>query len=150
MQRQGGDGGGVGAEGVRGRGRGAERGRADANESEVVAHAQGRARMPKAETRSRYYPADAPVEKRARVEQKPTKLKAGIKPGSVLIVLAGRYRGKRVVFLRQLPSGLLLVTGACGGVRQGRDAPMAKLSCKRPPPGLGGRRGPFPARQRGQ
>ncbi|GAA6020783.1 hypothetical protein JCM11491_004648 [Sporobolomyces phaffii] len=59
-----------------------------------------------------YYPGDDVRQpKVSRKSIKPTKLRSTIVPGTVVILLAGRFRGKRVVVLGQLPSGLLLVTG---------------------------------------
>ena len=75
----------------------------------------------------RFYPADdvkTPVKR--HFVQRPARLRPSITPGTVLILLAGRFKGRRVVFLRQLPSGLLLVTGPfrINGVR---PAPRLRL-----------------------
>mmetsp|Transcript_16933 Transcript_16933/g.19493 ORF Transcript_16933/g.19493 Transcript_16933/m.19493 type:complete len:183 (+) Transcript_16933:100-648(+) len=60
----------------------------------------------------RYYPAeDIKVTKKHLPPQNPPKTRKSITPGTILILLAGRFRGKRVVCLNILESGLLLVTG---------------------------------------
>ncbi|EKD16082.1 60S ribosomal protein eL6 [Drepanopeziza brunnea f. sp. 'multigermtubi'] len=60
----------------------------------------------------KYYPADdAAVPKKVRKTIRTSSPRASLVPGTVLILLAGRFRGKRVVLLNNLDQGVLLVTG---------------------------------------
>lgn len=69
----------------------------------------------KGEARSaRFYsPYDA-VAKNPSEKSNPQKHRASLTPGTIVILLAGRFRGKRVVLLKTLKSGLLLVSGPFG------------------------------------
>lgn len=63
----------------------------------------------------RFYPTETRPKKSktGRVTHKmhQRKFKKGLEPGRILIILAGKHRGKRVVLLKTLKSGLLLVNG---------------------------------------
>ncbi|GAB4815573.1 hypothetical protein N2152v2_002619 [Parachlorella kessleri] len=88
------------------------------NGGKFPTHAKKEAVAAATDTRpSKFYPADDVAKPLARkAVRRPAKLRASITPGTVLILLAGRFKGKRVVFLRQLPSGTS--GGSAAGQRQ--------------------------------
>lgn len=50
------------------------------------------------------------VTKKTKTQRAP-KFRASLKPGTVVIILSGKFQGKRAVILKNLPSGLILVSG---------------------------------------
>ncbi|KAJ3207366.1 hypothetical protein HDU83_005307 [Entophlyctis luteolus] len=72
----------------------------------------GKTRVVSLKKADKYYPAeDVKVPKKSKKVSRPPTVRASITPGTVLILVAGRFAGKRVVFLKALESGLLLVSG---------------------------------------
>ncbi|CCE61714.1 hypothetical protein TPHA_0B00430 [Tetrapisispora phaffii CBS 4417] len=65
-----------------------------------------------AQAAPKWYPSeDVAAPKKTRKASRPQKLRASLVPGTVLILLAGRFRGKRVVYLKHMEDNTLLVSG---------------------------------------
>ncbi|CAI7628156.1 unnamed protein product [Penicillium bialowiezense] len=69
-------------------------------------------RVVPADKAQKWYPVDDQSQpKKVRKTLRPAKVRETLVPGTVLILLAGRFRGKRVILLKNLDQGVLLVTG---------------------------------------
>jgi large subunit ribosomal protein L6e len=75
----------------------------------------GKERLVRTKRFPRYYPTEERPKKfsvkRKRFSDHPRRFRSTLTPGTVVILVAGKHAGKRVVIVKQLSSGLLLVTG---------------------------------------
>jgi len=75
----------------------------------------GKERLVRTKRFPRFYPTeDRPKKfsvKRKKFSDHPRRFRSTLTPGTVVILVAGKHAGKRVVIVKQLSSGLLLVTG---------------------------------------
>jgi large subunit ribosomal protein L6e len=75
----------------------------------------GKERLVRTKRFPRYYPTEERPKKfsvkRKRFSSHPRRFRSTLTPGTVVILVAGKHAGKRVVIVKQLSSGLLLVTG---------------------------------------
>jgi len=73
----------------------------------------GQTRVVQRPRESRYYDTETPRRRLYSYKTKhhPAKIRPSIQPGKIVILLSGKFRGRRVVVLGRLPSGLILVTG---------------------------------------